>query len=142
MGYQRLHSQFYSNGGSAVTSQNVSYNATATEPAAPVKTGYTFSGWFSDAGLASLFSFNTPITGDITLYAKWEIKNYTDTFNSNGGSAISNQNLAYNTTTAHPADPTQNGYSFAGWYSDAALTNIFKLQYDYYRRHYLVCQWR
>lgn len=62
---------FTSNGGTAVTSQTVAYNGTATSPAAPTKTGSTFAGWFSDVGLTSAFVFSTAITADTTLYAKW-----------------------------------------------------------------------
>jgi uncharacterized repeat protein (TIGR02543 family) len=62
---------FTSNGGSAVCSQLVTYNTPATAPTAPIKTGDTFAGWYSDAALTTPFVFTTAITGDITLYAKW-----------------------------------------------------------------------
>ena len=64
---------FTSNGGSAVTSQSVAYGTTATQPANPTKTGYTFAGWYADAGLATAFNFSTAITADTTLYAKWNV---------------------------------------------------------------------
>ncbi|MBR1639404.1 MAG: InlB B-repeat-containing protein [Treponema sp.] len=67
---------FNANGGSTVTSQSVRYGATATKPADPTKTAttttkYTFADWYSDSGLTTLFSFDTAIKEDITLYAKW-----------------------------------------------------------------------
>ena len=62
---------FNSNGGSAVTSQRVTYNSTATTPENPVKTGYSFAGWYSDSGLTVPFDFSTGITSDIMLFAKW-----------------------------------------------------------------------
>lgn len=62
---------FNSNGGSAVTSQSVVSNATATAPGAPTKAGNSFAGWYTDAGLTSAFTFTTPITANTTLYAKW-----------------------------------------------------------------------
>ena len=62
---------FNSNGGSAVTSQSVNYNATATQPSDPTKTDSTFAGWYSDEGLLFAFSFSTLITASITLYAQW-----------------------------------------------------------------------
>lgn len=116
---------FNSNGGSAVSSQSVPYNTTATQPTAPTKTGYTFAGWYSDPGLTTAFNFTTPITADISLYAKWTVNNYTVSFNSNGGSAVSSQSVAYNTVATQPAAPTKTGYTFAGWYSDAGLTSVF-----------------
>ena len=63
---------FSSNGGSAVASQSVPYNTTATAPSAPTKAGNSFVGWYSDAGLTTAFVFTTPITADITLYVKWK----------------------------------------------------------------------
>ncbi|HIJ86185.1 MAG TPA: beta-propeller fold lactonase family protein [Desulfuromonadales bacterium] len=116
---------FNSNGGSAVTSQSIDYNTTATAPAAPGKTGYTFAGWYSDAALTAAFTFTTAITADTTLYAKWTINSYTVSFNSNGGSAVTSQSVDYNALAAAPAAPTKTGSTFSGWYSDVALTTAF-----------------
>ena len=60
------------NGGDTFT-QDVEYEGKATEPAAPEKTGYTFDGWYLDEA-EEPFSFDTTITSDITLTAKWEAK--------------------------------------------------------------------
>lgn len=66
---------FYSNGGTAVASQTVVEGNKATSPTAPTKTGsvntYTFGGWYTDVALTKAFDFNTAISGDVTLYAKW-----------------------------------------------------------------------
>ena len=62
---------FISNGGTAVSSQTIENSLTATEPTAPEKTGFEFKGWFTDEDLTKPFSFSTPITSDITLYAKF-----------------------------------------------------------------------
>lgn len=64
---------FDSKGGSAVDSQTVDYNAKAVKPADPTMDVYTFIGWYSDEALTSAYDFNTPVTGNITLYAKWGI---------------------------------------------------------------------
>lgn len=63
---------FDSNGGSTVQSQSVTSGAKATEPTAPTKEGFTFVGWYSDEDLETEFDFDTAITADTTLYAKWE----------------------------------------------------------------------
>lgn len=63
---------FDSDGGSAVASQAVTAGGTATQPEAPTKTDYTFGGWYSDAELTTAYDFSTPVTADITLYAKWD----------------------------------------------------------------------
>ena len=62
---------FDSKGGTTVAQQTVESGKTATEPAVPTKNGFVFIGWYSDTGLESAFNFDTAITGDITLYAKW-----------------------------------------------------------------------
>ncbi len=45
---------------------------TVAKPADPTCEGYTFLGWFSDTALTQEFDFATPITADMTLYAKWQ----------------------------------------------------------------------
>ena len=62
---------FDSKGGTSVAQQTVESGKTATKPAVPSKNGFVFIGWYSDTGLESAFNFDTAITGDITLYAKW-----------------------------------------------------------------------
>jgi len=51
--------------------QAVNYQALAIYPPIPTKTGALFSCWCSDEELETEFNFSTPITGNITLYAKW-----------------------------------------------------------------------
>lgn len=63
---------FESNGGTEVESQKVSYNSSAIIPDAPEKEGYSFFGWYKDAQLQQAFDFNTSLTRNITLYAKWK----------------------------------------------------------------------
>ena len=64
---------FNSNGGSAVSSQTVADGSKATKPADPTKSGYTFGGWYKDSACATAFDFNSVVTADITLYAKWTV---------------------------------------------------------------------
>ena len=59
------------NGGDTFT-QDVEYEGKATEPAAPEKTGYTFDGWYLGEA-EEPFDFDTIITSDITLTAKWHV---------------------------------------------------------------------
>ena len=66
---------YESNGGSTVPSQTVKYNETANKPADPTKSGYTFAGWYTEEKLTNKYDFATPVTGNITLYAKWT-RNY------------------------------------------------------------------
>ena len=63
---------FNPDNGEPAFTQNVEYEGKATEPA-PEKTGYTFDGWYLDEA-EEPFDFDTIITSDITLTAKWEAK--------------------------------------------------------------------
>ncbi|MGN7414445.1 S-layer homology domain-containing protein [Paenibacillus sp. SAF-068] len=62
---------FESNGGTEIDNQKVNYNSPAVNPDTPEKAGYTFSGWYQDSQLIQPFDFNTNLTQNITLYAKW-----------------------------------------------------------------------
>ena len=116
---------FYSNGGSNVISQSVTSGQKATKPADPTKTGYNFTGWYSDQALTKAYSFNAAVTSNMTLYAGWERITYTVSFNSNGGSAVANQTVTWGARATKPANPTKAGYTFTGWYSDSALTAAY-----------------
>ena len=77
---------FNSNDGTSVASQNVNAGEKLTEPSTPTKEGFTFDGWYEDSTFSKKFDFNTPITDNMTLYAKWIENKYTLTFDANGGS--------------------------------------------------------
>lgn len=66
---------FDSRGGTPVASVSVGSGETVPKPATPEKLGEAFTGWYTDAGCAegSRFDFAAPVTGDLTLYAGWEI---------------------------------------------------------------------
>lgn len=49
----------------------VENGTTVARPAEPVCAGWTFEGWYADASLTTPYDFSAPVTGDITLYAKW-----------------------------------------------------------------------
>ncbi len=117
---------FDTNGGSSIASQTVSSGAVATKPADPVKAGYIFKGWYQDSTLTTAWNFSSPVTKDMTLYARWEKEvTYTVTFNTNGGSSIASQTVSSGGTVTRPADPVLSGYTFRGWYQDSALTTAW-----------------
>lgn len=116
---------FDSNGGSTVDPMIVDYNECATEPADPTRNGYRFDGWYSDTALTIRYTFESKVTSDITLYAKW-LKNPTVSFDSNGmGKAPDSQTVGYNSTATKPKDPSVSGYIFGGWFTDSACTDAF-----------------
>jgi uncharacterized repeat protein (TIGR02543 family) len=64
----------------------------------------------------SAYDFGTPVTGGITLTAHWAKQVYTVSFDSDGGSAVAGQSVAYQDLVVRPADPTRTGHVFQGWF--------------------------
>ena len=86
---------FESNGGTAVADQLVDDDEPATEPTAPTRTGYTFAGWYRDAALTTAYNFSTPVTGNITLYAKWTPNIHTITYYDSSGALLYTDTAQY-----------------------------------------------
>ena len=63
--------KFDSQGGSTVSVQIITSGGNAEEPTPPMYDGYKFAGWYTDAACQTKYDFTSPVTGDITLYAKW-----------------------------------------------------------------------
>lgn len=106
--------------GTVVPQQTVTENGVAEEPTAPTKTGYTFKGWLSDG---KVYDFDTPVTKNLTLKAKWEkskTTTYTVAFNSDGGNDVASQTVEKGKTATQPDNPTRDGYTFQGWYAGDA----------------------
>ena len=71
---QKVTVTFVSNGGSAVSALSVDYGTVAQAPSAPTYSGYRFVGWCTDAALQNAVNWTTPITANVTYYAKWNVK--------------------------------------------------------------------
>lgn len=82
----------------------------------PERDGYTFAGWFTEGGVQ--WNESTPITSAVTYYATWTPVMHTVSFNTDGGSTIDSITVQHGSTITKPADPTKEGYTFAGWYYD------------------------
>ena len=92
----------------------------------PVKTGYTFAGWYKDGGFTTQITEITQgSTGNITLYAKWELVSYTITYELDGGTNAEENPASYNveTETITLKAPTKDKYDFKGWYKDGEFTD-------------------
>ena len=117
---------FEENGGTLVSDIEIPINETPIMPENPVKEGYSFVGWFTDSSLTQQYTV-TKAQGDLTLYAKWQVNNYIISFETNGGSNISNVNFDFGSTIVLPEDPEKVGHALEGWYTDSALTEKFTL---------------
>lgn len=91
----------------------------------PEVEGYTFDGWYTDAAHTTKFDFTQPIKSNTTVYAKWTAKDYEVSFITEYGDPPTSQNVTYNGTAKDPGTLTAEGYTFDGWYADAAHTTEF-----------------
>ena len=108
--------------GGTINSGNVTgytYGVGATLPAADdmTYTGHTFKGWYDNENLTGspVTAIGGAETGNKEYWAKWEINQYTITFDINGGSEIAPITQDYGTEITAPDNPTRKGYSFKGW---------------------------
>ncbi len=95
-------------------------------PQTPTKNGYEFLGWFIDEDCTEIYRFATPVTEDITIYAKWKSDDYIVTFDSNGGSNVTSQTVENGKTATMPQDPTRSGYTFLGWFTDEDFNEVYR----------------
>ena len=102
---------FQSEGGSKVASQ-IRANTPAAQPDNPTKEGHIFIGWYSGE---EKWNFADAVATDLTLTAKWQLNQYTITFDTAGGSEVAPITQDYGTTITAPANPAKTGYTFAGW---------------------------
>ncbi|WEV67295.1 InlB B-repeat-containing protein [Bifidobacterium sp. ESL0769] len=112
---------FDSNGGSAVPDQSgLTYNSHATKPTSPTRPGYDFEGWetIDGSGNHADFDFNTSITGDTVLHAKWKAHQNTVHFDTGGGSTLPDQTVTSGNTIDNSKKPTKPGQHFDGWQID------------------------
>ena len=116
--------KFNSNGGPNLSDgQEISYTvdigSVITAPTTPMfRTGYTFSGWYVDG---AKWNFSTPITGDVTLTAEWDLTQYTVTYHVGVGAENPNNFYSYNFQTETytllaPTAADGNAATFKGWY--------------------------
>jgi uncharacterized repeat protein (TIGR02543 family) len=93
----------------------------------PTKNGYSFDGWYEEALFSgsAVSQITLGSTGNKTFYAKWLINSYTISFVSNGGSLVSSLTQDFDSQVSAPTSPTKASYAFAGWFSNAQLTDAY-----------------
>ena len=106
--------------GGTINNGNVTeytYGVGATLPTDVTRTGYTFKGWYDNENLTGspVTAIGGAGTGNKEYWAKWEINQYTITFDTNGGSEIAPITQDYGTEITAPDNPTRKGYTFKGW---------------------------
>ena len=135
---------FEANGGSEVQPQTVNHGDTVSEPDDPARDDHTFAGWHEDASFITLWDFDTQVTKDLTLHAKWTPNKPEPEPPSGGSSGDGNMDNAYRVLfndgaatlyvvtdlsagdkLTKPEDPVKDGYTFAGWHKDTACTQAW-----------------
>lgn len=116
---------FETNGGTMIPSVIVKAGDFITKPLIPIKEGYQFGGWFTDANLITPFDFLISVNKDITVYVKWvEIIYYSVAFNSNGGGSVPALSIKSGEYVSEP-EISNPGKTLVGWYIDELFTKPF-----------------
>ena len=128
---------FESNGGTAVAAQqDLEAGAKVVKPSDPIRTGFTFEGWYTSPTFETVWNFDTDtVQNTMTLYAKWNqnpgVNTYDVTFESNGGTAVApQQNLEAGAKVVKPSDPTRTGFTFEGWYTSPTFETVWNFDTD------------
>ena len=123
------HSVALISDGQIIDILSVNGGSVAIQPVDPSKEGYTFGGWYTDPGCTQAYDWNQPVTGDFTLYAKWtaisvtpEPEMHTVSFS---GADIQTMQVEDGSVAIQPADPSKEGYTFGGWYTDPGCTQAY-----------------
>ncbi len=115
--------------GEEIPAQTVSAGQLLERPDDPVDEVYDFIGWYTEEELENEYDFETPVTADFWLYAKWTIKQHSVSFNMAGKTvenAPETQNVEHGSAAARPAeDPEAEGFIFTDWYTEAACENVY-----------------
>ena len=132
---QKYTVQFDTDGGTAVGDMTVS-----VIDISPVTTreGYTFDGWYTENTFTNKVTFPYKVTKAQTLYAKWEKNKYTVQFDTDGGTAVNDMTVSV--IEQSPAT-TKDGYTFDGWYTEAAFVKRVTFPYEVTKAQTLYAKW-
>lgn len=109
---------FNSNGGSSINSITSDGTTILTMPNNPIKEGYTFDGWYCDQSLTNDCSIGVIPINDLTLYANWEVNQYTVEYVDYNGTILQTADYDFGsglTGITEPNVPSREGYTFDGW---------------------------
>lgn len=109
--------------GSTPETRSAYKGGTVSAPSGVSRPGFLLDGWFTDLALTRRFDFSTRLTGDLILYARWNIAR-TVTFMSRGEEAEV-KTVADGDTVSQPALRGPRGYVLTGWYTNAACTTAY-----------------
>lgn len=150
----KMHTvKFDVNGGSSVDDVTVKSGEKIIKVNNPTKSGYSFEGWYKDIDLTEEYDFDSVVTSDFTLYAKWQkqqsysgggsgVTRYTVKFETDGGTVIKETRVRRNDKLTKPADPEKKNYIFDGWYTEKTLENAYDFDAKVVKNFTLYAKWR
>ena len=112
IGLERVQYTVSFNNNGEVSTAKVGEGLKVVKPEDPTRQGYVFKGWYKDDKFKNEYDFNHLTVSDFTLYAKWELKPFTLTYETNGGK------LAYANRDAMKVALLTDFYNYLGLSSD------------------------
>ena len=107
----------------------VDENGKLERPEYPKKDGYVFDGWYIDSEFSKEYDFDSSVTADLKLYAKFEeaaaVETCTVTFMKDAETPYDTSVVKKGNLVVEPDEPTKDGYSFGGWYTDVNCTTAY-----------------
>lgn len=94
-------------------------------PEKPTLAHHTFEGWYTDESLETAYVFSQKVTGDLTLYAKYEPIQYRVKLVFNNGNEEQKFHVNSGLPMAKPESPTKEHYTFVCWCTDITLTKPY-----------------
>lgn len=118
--------------GNVAHTQNVTAQTSASDADAPHKAGHKFTGWYADAACTELFDFDAYFKSSprntVSVYAGFDEIADVLLHYSVDGKTVHTQTVAYDTTESDCEDPDKGGYTFIGWFEDAACETPFDFE--------------
>lgn len=107
----------------------VEENGKLERPTDPEKKDMVFVGWYTDSEFKEPYNFDSSVTSNLKLYAKFEaaaaVETQTVTFMKDAETPYDTLVVKKGNTVGVPAEPTNDGYSFGGWYTDVNCTTAY-----------------
>lgn len=107
----------------------VEENGKLERPTDPEKKDMVFVGWYTDSEFKEPYNFDSSVTSNLKLYAKFEaaaaVETQTVTFMKDAETPYDTSVVKKGNTVGVPAEPTNDGYSFGGWYTDVNCTTAY-----------------
>ncbi|MCH5163154.1 MAG: InlB B-repeat-containing protein [Clostridiales bacterium] len=111
--------------------QRIVEGETIDEPQNPELGGFVFGGWYTDAACTDKWDFQTGVTADTELYAKWTAIVYNIEYKLYDGDNANGNKATYTATDGvfeevELLDPSKGHNTFGGWYLDSAFSTVVK----------------